>query len=78
MSDVPPIGEIEAPQFCPWCGSPATYRPDEHIPLWKEAADEKGIEAPAVVREALHTDAYVVGCPGCKRLSHVIGHHTER
>lgn len=74
MADEPEIGEIQSPHFCPWCGAPAIYRPEQHTPLWKELADEKGLQAPDAIRETLHTDAYAAGCPGCKRVSHVIGH----
>ena len=74
MAQQPEIAEIESPGFCPWCGSPAPFRSDRHTPLWRELADERSVEVPDVVEQVLHTDAYVCGCPGCKRVSHVIGH----
>lgn len=77
VADHPEFAEIKSPGFCPWCGSPAIYRTDERTPLWKELADERGVEAPDVIKDALHTDAYVAGCPGCSRVSHVIGHHVR-
>ena len=73
-SEASSVSEIEAPQFCPWCGAPTPYRPEAHTPLWQRLADEKGTEAPDVMEDALHTDAYVTGCPGCRRVSHVVGH----
>ncbi len=76
MSDPGP-GEIDRPQFCPWCGTPAPYTTEEHTPLWQRLADESGRAAPESTEEALHTDAFVTGCPGCKRLSHVIGHRAQ-
>jgi hypothetical protein len=68
------IGEISAPQFCPWCGAPTAYRRDRHIPLWQRLARQSGAEAPEAFEASLHTHAFVTGCAGCRRLSHVIGH----
>jgi hypothetical protein len=63
-----------APQFCPWCGSPSPYKPEAHTPLWQRLAEESHQDAPQPVKEALHTEAFVTECPGCRRISHVIGH----
>ena len=75
--DPPSMHEIEAPQFCPWCGTPSPYRPEPHTPLWERAAEETGQEAPEVLHEALETEAFFTGCPGCRRLSHVVGHEAR-
>lgn len=74
MTETPSTAEIDTPQFCPWCGSPSPYRPERHTPLWQRAAEETGQEAPEVMQEALETEAYLTGCAGCRRVSHVIGH----
>jgi hypothetical protein len=29
------------------------------------------------MEDALHTDAFVTGCEGCRRVSHVIGHEAH-
>ena len=67
----------DRPQFCPWCGTPTPYRQERHTPLWQRAAEERGEEAPETMRDALDTEAFVTGCPGCRRLSHVIGHEAR-
>ncbi|MDP9069936.1 MAG: hypothetical protein M3N68_01345 [Actinomycetota bacterium] len=69
--------DAEAPGFCPWCGTPATYRPEDRAPLWQQLAEQSGTEAPAVMEQALHTDAFVGGCEACRRVSHVIGHEAQ-
>lgn len=74
MSQDPGIATIQAPQFCPWCGTPTGFRSDEHTPLFKSLADEKGVEPPDSMEHTLHTDAYVCACAGCRRISHVIAH----
>ncbi len=73
----PAVDEIDTPQFCPWCGTPSAYRAEPHKPLWQRAAEETGQEAPEVMREVLETEAFVTGCPGCLRVSHVVGHEAE-
>ena len=70
--------EIDRPQFCPWCGTPSPYQADPRTPLWQQAAEETGREAPDVVQDALDTESYVTGCAGCRRVSHVIGHVAGR
>jgi hypothetical protein len=65
---------MESPQFCPWCGSPSAYRREGHTPAWKVLAEIEGVEPPAFLKEALPTAAFVTGCPGCRHLTHVIGH----
>ncbi|MDQ3680682.1 MAG: hypothetical protein M3378_09120 [Actinomycetota bacterium] len=72
------VGEIDRPQFCPWCGTPSPYRSEPHTPLWQRAAEETGQEAPEAVRETLETEAFVTGCAGCRRVSHVVGHEADR
>ena len=78
MSDLPAMDEIDRPQFCPWCGTPAPYRPEPHTPLWQRAAEDTGQEAPEVMHDVLDTEAFVTGCPGCRRMSHVVGHEAHR
>lgn len=78
MTDQPSIAEITSPGFCPWCGTPSVYREEPHTPLWSRLAEEHHTTAPEVIQENLHTDAYATGCPGCRRVSHVIGHHPPR
>nr|MDQ3643124.1 hypothetical protein [Actinomycetota bacterium] len=51
------------------------YRSERHTPLWQRAAQETGQEAPEVVQESLGTEAFLTGCVGCRRVSHVVGHH---
>lgn len=74
MADPPPVSEIATPQFCPWCGSPSGYRPEPRTPLWGRLAEERGLQAPDALEQALPTEGYVTGCPGCRRISHVVGH----
>jgi hypothetical protein len=65
------------PQFCPWCGSPIGFEPHEHEPRYAELAQRKGVdpgELPDRVREVLAGAAYVGACPGCRTISHVVGH----
>lgn len=63
------------PRFCPWCGARSPYRSQPRTPLWQRLADETGADPPVAVEDALHTDAWVTGCEGCRWVSHVIGHH---
>lgn len=72
-----PTTATSAPGFCPWCGRPTPYRPEDRTPLWQQLADETGTPAPTVMEDALHTDAFVTGCEGCRRVSHVIGHEAH-
>jgi hypothetical protein len=74
VADPPPVSEIATPQFCPWCGSPTGYRPEPRMPLWERLAKDHGRQAPDMLEDALQTEGYVTGCPGCRRISHVIGH----
>ena len=72
------------PQFCPWCGSPAAYEPHEHEPrheLLAEQARARGGEVPRLpgrVAELLAGDSFVAACPGCRTVSHVVGHRAAR
>jgi len=78
MTTAPP-----QPQFCPWCGSPAPYEAHEHQPRHATLADEaatRGAAPPPLperVEEIMSGDSYVGACPGCRTLSHVIGHHAQ-
>ena len=68
------------PQFCAWCGSPAAYEEHEHEPRYKLLANQaraRGADPPPLperVAEMLSGDSYVTACPGCRTLSHVVGH----
>ena len=67
----------ESPQFCPWCGTPTAYEPHEHEPRYAELAERKGIDPallPERVRDLLGGSAFVTACPGCRTVSHVVGH----
>ncbi len=67
----------ERPQFCPWCGSPLTFEAHEHEPRFTDLAERKGVDAgllPERVRDLLAGDSYVAACPGCRTISHVVGH----
>ena len=72
--------EPQRPQFCPWCGSPIGYDEHEHEPRYeslREQARARGHdlpELPARVREVLAGEAFVGVCPGCRTISHVVGH----
>lgn len=69
------------PQFCPWCGSPLDYEEHHHEPRHAALADQaraRGQEPPPLperVEDILSGDSYVSACPGCRTVSHVIGHH---
>jgi hypothetical protein len=73
---------MAAPQFCPWCGTPIGYEVHEHEPrfeLLAEHARERGAEPPPLperVRELLSGESYVGVCPGCRTISHVVGHRS--
>ena len=72
----------ERPQFCPWCGTPIAYDEHEHEPRHEALADKaraRGHEPPPLperVREALEGESYAGACPGCRMISHVVGHRT--
>jgi hypothetical protein len=71
---------MEAPQFCPWCGTPIGYEPHEHEPRFALLAEQARAEGrdpgslPERVRRLLEGESYVGACPGCRILSHVVGH----
>ena len=73
----------EKPQFCPWCGTPVPYEAHEHEPRFETLADEarrRGEEPPALpkrVEDILSGESFVAACPGCRTVSHVIGHHAQ-
>jgi hypothetical protein len=70
----------EHPQFCPWCGSPIAFEAHEHEPRFRIVAEQaraRGAEPPPLpkrVRELLSGESYVGACPGCRTISHVVGH----
>jgi hypothetical protein len=74
---------MEQPQFCPWCGSPIGFEAHPHEPRFETLAEQaraRGEEPPplpARVREALGGEAYVAVCPGCRTISHVVGHRPK-
>ncbi len=70
-------GAGDVPEFCPWCGRPSPYHPEEWRPRWQTVAEEAGSRPPEVIEEVLQTDAFVTGCDGCLRMSHVIGHEAK-
>lgn len=71
---------MPAPQFCPWCGTPIGFEEHAHEPRYAtlaaeaEARGEAVPELPARVRELLAGESYVGACPGCRVISHVVGH----
>jgi hypothetical protein len=73
----------EKPQFCPWCGTPVAFEGHEHEPRYAtlaEQARERGQEPPPLpkkVEEILSGESFVGACPGCRTVSHVIGHHAS-
>jgi hypothetical protein len=70
----------EQPQFCPWCGSPIGYEAHDHEPrfeLLAEQARARGADPPELperVRKVLAGESYAGACPGCRMISHVVGH----
>ena len=68
------------PQFCPWCGSPVGYEEHGHEPRYQllaEQARARGEDPPplpARIQDMLSGDSYVTACPGCRTISHVVGH----
>ena len=72
-----------SPGFCPWCGTPIPYEPHEHEPRYAALADvarERGEEPPPLpgrVEEVLAGDSFVGVCPGCRRVTHVVGHRAR-
>ncbi len=70
----------QRPQFCPWCGSPIGFEEHDHEPRYESLAKEaraRGEEPPPLperVREQLSGESFAGACPGCRMVSHVIGH----
>ena len=65
------------PQFCPWCGSPIAWEQHEHKPRYAHLAGQQGVDEsilPERVREILAGRSFVAACPGCRTISHVVGH----
>jgi hypothetical protein len=75
--------EEPRPQFCPWCGSPLGFEEHEHEPRYATLAAEaraRGNEPPPLperVRELLAGRSFVAACPGCRTISHVVGHRVD-
>ena len=71
------------PQFCPWCGTLIGYDEHEHEPRFEALAEQaraRGEELPQLperVREVLAGESFVGVCPGCRRISHVVGHRAR-
>ena len=71
------------PQFCPWCGTPLVYEEHAHEPRHETLAErarargEQPTQLPERVEEILDGDSHVGACPGCRTVSHVIGHHAQ-
>ena len=74
---------MEPPHFCPFCGSPLGFEAHEHEPRFAALVREaraRGEELPplpARVEEILAGASFVGACPGCRTVSHVIGHRTR-
>jgi len=68
------------PKFCPWCGTPIGYEEHEHEPRYATLAEQaraRGTEPPPLperVRAVLSGESYIGVCPGCRTISHVVGH----
>jgi hypothetical protein len=73
-------GAPQQPQFCPWCGSPTGWEAHHHEPrfeLLAEQARARGEDPPPLperVQEMLSGESFVTACPGCRIVSHVVGH----
>ena len=73
----------ERPQFCPWCGSPSGYDGHEHEPRFETLAAEaraRGEQPPPLpdrVQDVLAGESYAGVCPGCRMISHVVGHRPQ-
>lgn len=73
----------ERPEFCPWCGTPIGYEPHEHEPRHEALAEQaraRGSEPPPLperVRDLLAGESFVGVCPGCRTISHVVGHRAQ-
>ncbi|MGI8864542.1 MAG: hypothetical protein ACR2JH_09130 [Solirubrobacteraceae bacterium] len=72
----------QAPQFCPWCGTPIAFEAHAHEPRFESLAAQlraRGGEPPQLperVRDLLSGDSFVGACPGCRIVSHVVSHHS--
>ena len=68
------------PQFCPWCGSPLGFDQHRHEPRFAMLAEQAAARGegppplPPRVQELLSGESYVAACPGCRIVSHVVGH----
>jgi hypothetical protein len=72
------------PQFCPWCGSPLGFEPHGHQPRYAALAEQaraRGQDPPPLperVERVLAGESWIGACPGCRVVSHVIGHRSGR
>jgi hypothetical protein len=72
------------PQFCPWCGTPIGFEEHEHQPRYEALADQARAQGkelvalPERIEELLAGESYVGACPGCRTISHVVGHRAKR
>jgi hypothetical protein len=72
------------PQFCPWCGSPLGFEPHDHEPRYAALAEQaraRGQDPPPLperVERVLAGESWIGACPGCRVVSHVIGHRAGR
>ena len=71
------------PQFCPWCGTPIPYEQHGHEPRHEALAEQARAEGkdppplPERVRELLAGESFAAVCPGCRMISHVVGHRPQ-
>ena len=73
----------DRPRFCPWCAAPLQFEGHGHEPRYESLANEaraRGTEPPPLpdrVEALLAGESYVGACPGCRVVSHVIGHRAQ-
>lgn len=75
-----PPNAPDMPGFCSWCGTPIAFERHEHEPRYEALAEQvraRGETPPPLperVEELLAGESFVGACPGCRTVSHVIGH----
>jgi hypothetical protein len=73
----------QRPEFRPWCGSPVPFEEHEHEPRYEALAEQaraRGEQPPPLperVQRMLSGESYVAACPGCRMISHVVGHRPD-
>jgi len=71
------------PQSCPWCGTPIGFEAHDHQPRYAVLAEQaraRGEHPPPLperVEEVLAGESHVGACPGCRTISHVVGHRPQ-